>query len=97
MTMVRWGRNTMKAFSAFAIAIAIATSAFAQQQQAIPAPTIFSIKAGETLWLRSFTWVTLDCVSTFIGLDGIDILDGPPEITLNFEPGQVNNVSTTAG
>jgi hypothetical protein len=32
----------------------------------------------------------------FVSLEGIDILDGPPEVTLKFEPSQVN-LTTTAG
>jgi hypothetical protein len=84
----------MKAISILVIACAIATSAFAQQQ--IPAPILFSIRAGETLPLRLFASVTNDCLSTFTGFDGIDILDGPPEITLKFEPGKVV-VHTVAG
>jgi hypothetical protein len=85
----------MKAISALAIALAIATPAIAQQQQ-IPAPAIFSIRGGETLLLRPLGWVPSDCVSVFVSLEGIDILDGPPEVTLKFEPGQVN-LTTTAG
>jgi hypothetical protein len=62
----------------------------------IPAPIIFSIRGAETLQLRLFASVTDNCVSTFVGLDGIDILDGPPEIALKFEPGNVS-VNTVAG
>ena len=62
----------------------------------IPAPTLFSIRGGETLPLRLFANVTPDCLSMFTGFDGIGIMDGPPEITLKFEPGQVV-VNTLAG
>jgi hypothetical protein len=86
--------------SRLTIVCAIATSAFAipgiAQQQQIPAPTLFSIRGGETLPLHLFASVTNGCISTFTGFDGIDILDGPPEITLKFEPGNVV-VNTTAG
>jgi hypothetical protein len=46
----------MKVISTVAIAFAIASPALAQQQQQmqIPAPTLFSIRAGETLPLRLF-------------------------------------------
>jgi hypothetical protein len=86
----------MRGISALAIACAIALPAYAQQQQPIAAPIVFSIRGGETLLLHLFASVTADCVSTFTGFDGIDILDGPPEITLKFEPGKVI-VSTVAG
>ena len=86
----------MRVISALAIACAIALPAHAQLQQQIAAPTLFSIRGGETLLLRQLGWITSDCVSTFSSLEGIDILDGPPEVTLKFEPGQVN-LTTTAG
>jgi hypothetical protein len=86
----------MRVISALAIACAIALPAHAQLQQQIAAPILFSIRGGETLQLREFGWITSECVSIFGSLEGIDILDGPPEVTLKFEPGQVNFV-TTAG
>ena len=86
----------MKSILALAIVCSIATSAFAQQQQQIPAPIIFSIRGGETLLLRFVASVTNDCVSTFKGFEGIDILNGPPEITLKFVPGKVS-VNTVGG
>jgi hypothetical protein len=87
----------MKAISSLAIALAIATSASAQQQEKITAPTIFSMRAGETVLLTTFVWITRECVSTFTGFDGIDILDGPPEITLKFEPGKVVSAIAQGG
>jgi hypothetical protein len=84
----------MKA-SIFGIALLAATPALAQQQQQIPAPILFSIKDGETLLLRNLGVVT-SCRSMLQHFDGIDILVGPPEVTLKFEPAKVN-VSTLAG
>jgi hypothetical protein len=86
----------MRVISALAIACAVALPARAQLQQQIAAPTLFSIRGGETLRLRTLGWITSECVSTFSSLEGIDVLEGPPEVTLKFEPGQVNLV-TTAG
>jgi hypothetical protein len=43
----------MRVIAAFVIACAIALPAHAQQQQQIAAPTLFSIRGGETLLLRS--------------------------------------------
>ena len=77
----------MRAFAGLAIAGAIAACpAYAQQQQQIAAPTLFSIRGGETLKLRGFGMITSEYVSTFDSVEGIDILDGPPEVTLKFEP-----------
>jgi hypothetical protein len=86
----------MRVISALAIACAIALPADAQLQQQMAAPILFSIRGGETLQLRELGWITSECVSIFGALEGIDILDGPPEVTLKFEPGQVNFI-TTAG
>jgi hypothetical protein len=86
----------VRVISALVIACSIAIPAHGQQQQQIAAPTLYSIRGGETLMLRLFGVMTADCVSTFTAFDGIDILDGPPEIALNFEPGQVNLI-TAAG
>jgi hypothetical protein len=83
----------MRVISALAIACLIALPAHAQQQKQIAAPTLFSIRGGETLLLRQFGWITIECVSLFGSLEGIDIMDGPPEVTLKFEPGQVNLVA----
>jgi hypothetical protein len=52
----------MKAVSSLAIALAITTPTLAQNQ--IPAPTLFSIRGGETLPLRLFASITNDCVSS---------------------------------
>jgi hypothetical protein len=70
------GGHTMRVISALAIACAIALPAHAQQQQ-ITAPKLFSIRGGETLLLRPFGWITIECVSMFGSLEGID---GDPEI-----------------
>jgi hypothetical protein len=44
---------------------------------------VFSIKNGETLPLRFFTAVTNDCVLTYDGFEGVDVLDGPPEVSVS--------------
>jgi hypothetical protein len=59
-----------------------------------PLESLFSIRGGETLTLRAFGMITSECVSTFGSVEGIDILDGPPEVTLKFEPGLINFVTT---
>jgi hypothetical protein len=86
----------MRGISALAITCAIALPAYAQQQQQIAAPIVFSIRGEETLRLRTLGWITSECVSTFSSLEGIDVLEGPPEVALKFEPGQVKLI-TTAG
>jgi hypothetical protein len=86
----------MKLIAPLAIAGAITASAFAQQHEQIPAPVLFSIRGGETLLLRVFTTLTSECVGTFQEFNSLDILDGPPEVTLKFEPAKVH-VSTVGG
>ena len=83
----------MKAISGLAIGCAIVTSALArpvlaQQQQQIPAPILFSIRSGEALQLNFSSAVTANCTSLWEHFDGIDILDGPKEISLDFKPGK---------
>jgi hypothetical protein len=72
-----------KLFSPLAIALAIAAPATAQQ---LAPPQTFSIKGGETLYLSPVGSTTNDCASAFASLESLDILEGPPEITLKFEP-----------
>jgi hypothetical protein len=86
----------MRVISALAIACAIALPAHAQLQQQIAAPTLFSLRGGETLRLRTLGWITSECVSTFSSLEGIDVLEGPPEVTLKFEPGSSVSASSAS-
>lgn len=85
------GGQVMRVLTVLAIAAcAIAVPAKAQrQQQQIAAPVVFSIKSGETLPLRYFATVNNDCASQLGNFDSIDILDGPSEVSLKYEPGQV--------
>ena len=80
----------MKVISPLAIALAMGTPAFAQQQQQIPAPTLLSMKGGDTLPVRVVTFVTATCDPLFLNFEGIDIMEGPPEVSLQFEPGMVH-------
>ena len=60
------------------------------------APILFSIKNGETLLLRNQTSVTSNCQPLFETIQGIDILEGPPELSLKAEPAMMHT-STTSG
>jgi hypothetical protein len=74
----------MRAISALVIASAIATPAFAQTQRQIPTPTIVGIKAGETLQLYTFSVVTRSCAVLYKGFDGVDVLDGDPDLSVEY-------------
>jgi hypothetical protein len=74
----------MRAISALVIACAIATPAFAQTQRQIPTPTIVGIKAGETLQLYTFSAVTRSCAALYKGFDDIDVLDGDPDLSVEY-------------
>jgi hypothetical protein len=89
----------MRLISALAIACAIVCPAttFAQEQQQIPAPTVFSLRSGETLPLRFHTSVTNDCSLLFQSAEKIDVLEGPPEINLDFKPGPGEVHITSSG
>jgi hypothetical protein len=76
----------MKVPSALTIACAIAASvsvAFAQNygKQVFP----FSIRDGETLILRRVTSTTNNCGPLFLKVEGIDVLEGPEELTFTSE------------
>jgi len=89
----------MKGISPFAVAVAIALFAFAgvgrAQDSGPTALPLFSIKSGETLLLRSLTTVTPNCEPLFESFDSIDVIEGPPELSLKFEPGRVKTYTTS--
>jgi hypothetical protein len=73
-------------------ACTIATSAFAQDTST--QLTLFSIKGGETLPLYRTTVVSYCCEPIFLGVDGIDILEGLSELSVKYELGMVPAAST---
>lgn len=79
----------MKAISSWAMALVIAAPSLAQEQEKVPAPILFSIRAGETLLLRTLTNNTASCEPYFTGFDGVDTMVGAPELSVNGEPGRV--------
>ena len=84
----------MKSIASPAIALAVALTAFADIGKA-QEPTLLSMKEGDTLQVRVVTLVTASCYPLFLSLEGIDILEGPPEISLKFEPGMVHTFTTS--
>jgi hypothetical protein len=51
---------------------------------------LFSIRSGENIPLRNISWVTTaTCASLLVSVEGIDVLEGPPGLSLRFEPGKV--------
>jgi hypothetical protein len=85
----------MKAFSSLVIAYAIAASIFVGIGKAQDEVPLFSIKSGETLPLRVVSIVTATCDPLFLGFEGIDVMEGPQELLLKFEPGMVRTYATT--
>jgi hypothetical protein len=75
---------------AMAVAIALGFSGVASAQD-----QLFSIKGGETLMLRSLTSTTANCDPLFVSFDSIDVIEGPTELSLKFEPGKVNTYTST--
>jgi hypothetical protein len=73
----------MKRIFALAVACTLATSAFAQD--ASTQLTLFSIKNGETLPIYRTTAVSYHCEPIFLGVDGLDVLEGSSELSLKFE------------
>jgi hypothetical protein len=89
---------TVRAISTLAIVCALALSAFAGSGTAQDSPKLqlFSIRSGETLPLRTFTWFRLTtCEPLFLDFEKFDVLEGPPELSLQFEPGKVHASTAT--
>lgn len=84
----------MKSIAPRAIAFAVALFAFVGIGKA-QEPTLLSMNGGDTLQVRVVTLVTTTCDPLFLSLEGIDILEGPPEISLKFEPGMVHTFTTS--
>ena len=88
----------MKSIAPLSIVVcAIAASTFAgilKAQESTPALTILSMKDGETMTIRLVTLVTATCDPLFLSFDGLDVFEGPPELSLTFEPGEVRTFAT---
>lgn len=52
------------------------------------AQTRIALKSGESAELGLVFWIT-NCASIMVGNPEIEVLDGPPELTLSFKPGMV--------
>jgi dienelactone hydrolase len=91
------GAMTMRELRTWAILCTIAAFAFAgiAKAQDHSSLQLFSIKSGETLPIRVVTLVTATCDPLFLDFEGIDVLEGPPELSLQFEPGMVHTFTTT--
>jgi len=55
-----------------------------------PAPRSFSIKSGESVDLGTTYWIRFnDCLSLLTAFAGVDVLEGPPEVTLSIREQEV--------
>jgi hypothetical protein len=54
----------------------------------VHAQTRIALKSGETTEL-SLVYYISNCASIMVGNPEIEVLDGPPELTLSFKPGMV--------
>ncbi len=80
-------RIVLTAFLAM-VQFAIAGVIIGAGAQAQGEPRRLAAKNGETVELVPVYWV-VNCRSTMIGLPEIDVLEGPPEVTLSIKEGQV--------
>jgi hypothetical protein len=52
--------------------------------------TLIAIRSNETIPLRIINWVNMhDCESQLVSVEGLDVLEGPGEIKLEFKPRKV--------
>jgi len=54
----------------------------------VHAQTRIALKSGESAELGLVYWIT-NCASIMVGNPEVEILEGPPELTLSFKPGMV--------
>jgi hypothetical protein len=72
------------------IAIAFLTIAGQVSAQSPSPPETISIRDGETVPLGKVTWVNAaTCESFFKSVQQVDMMEGPSEVSLKFEPGKV--------
>ena len=79
--------NSALAISCFGLAIfAAAAGAHAQQ-----GPQRIALKSGESVELRNF-YFQVNCESTIIGAPVVEVLEGPPELTVTIKEGMVSGL-----
>jgi hypothetical protein len=80
----------MQLITAIAVLALVSASSIARAQTAEPQTQLVSMKDGESVQLDSLTWINTEtCAPLFKGVTAIDVSEGPPEISLKFEPGKV--------
>jgi hypothetical protein len=57
--------------------------------QEIQSPRLITLKSGESVELRNYSFVTANCQSIMIGTPALDVLEGPEEISLTLKEGTV--------
>jgi hypothetical protein len=57
--------------------------------------TLITIKEGESIPIGTATWMRADCSSLYKNFTALDMLEGPPELKLTFEPGKVSGSRDT--
>ncbi len=72
----------------FFVSAMVFGNACAQPIPTTPQIRRIALKSGETTELGTVYW-TSNCRSTMIGTPEVEILDGPPELTLTIRPGMV--------
>jgi hypothetical protein len=78
----------MRMRSTFFIAVMTLGVAVSFDTGEAQAPRSIALKSGESVELGPIYWIA-NCRSIMIGLPDIEILEGPPEITLTIKEGQV--------
>jgi hypothetical protein len=51
--------------------------------------TRFCVRAGDAVTIANVTYATDDCAPAFIGLESLQIVSAPPELSFTFEPQKV--------
>jgi hypothetical protein len=81
---MRFFKNLLLAITCFGIAIFVGIAG-AHAQEGLRR---IALKSGESVELRSF-YFTINCQSIAIGTPVLDVLEGPPELTVAIKEGMV--------
>jgi hypothetical protein len=79
--------NSALAISCFGLAIFVAAAGAHAQQ----GPPRISLKSGESAELRNF-YFQVNCESTMIGAPVLEVLEGPPELTVTIKEGMISGL-----
>lgn len=80
--------NPIAAFASFALACVWCVNVAVAQTIQI-ANVDIALKNGESTELGDLWWISADCKSLMTGTPGVEVMEGPPGVTVTVKPTQV--------